>query len=236
MQINEPSVQERDLLQARSTAATSFMSKVYAKMSLALLITALTAWTTADSPQVIDFIFSSKYVFFALLGAEFLLVIAISGMIDRLSIVSATLLFTLYSVINGLTLSSIFLVFTSESIASTFVVSAATFGAMAIFGMTTKKDLSSWGKILMMALVGLIIASVVNMFFASSTLYWVTTYVGVFVFVGLTAYDTQKLKRIGADVQDNLSAERLSILGALTLYLDFINLFLYLLRIFGKRR
>ncbi|MBF4901004.1 Bax inhibitor-1/YccA family protein, partial [Cronobacter sakazakii] len=150
----------------------------------------------------------------------------------------ATALFMLYSALTGLTLSSIFLVYTYASIASTFVVTAGMFGVMSLYGYTTKRDLSGWGNILFMALIGLIIASLVNFWLKSTALMWAVTYIGVIVFVGLTAYDTQKLKALGEqiDVNDHGNLRKYSILGALTLYLDFINLFLMLLRIFGNRR
>jgi FtsH-binding integral membrane protein len=138
--------------------------------------------------------------------------------------------------LNGATLSFIFLVYTAESIASTFVVTGLTFGAMSVYGFTTKKDLSGWGNILFMALIGLIIASVANIFFANSALYWITTYAGIIIFVGLTAYDTQKLKNISSQISDEQTATKLAIMGALSLYLDFINLFLFLLRLLGSRK
>jgi hypothetical protein len=146
--------------------------------------------------------------------------------------------FILYSAISGVTLAAIFLVYTTESIASTFFVTGAVFGAMSLYGYTTKSDLSSWGSYLFMALIGLIIASLVNIFLQSTAIYWVTTYAGVLIFVGLTAYDTQKLKQLSNNIneRDTETFQKMVILGALTLYLDFINLFLYLLRLLGKRR
>jgi len=168
--------------------------------------------------------------------AELVLVGVISGAINKLSVQVASLLFVFYSLLTGVTISSIFVVFTQESIASTFVVTSLTFGAMSLYGALAKKDLTKIGQILIMALIGLIIASVVNIFWSNSALYWITTYAGVLVFVGLTAYDTQKLKRLAEQNIDESIMTKYSILGALTLYLDFINLFLMLLRIFGKRK
>ena len=236
MESYENRVEERDLLSAGSTVATGFLTKVYAKMFFALLITALTAWITASEPGYLNFVFGNGYTFFVLLGAELLLVWVISSMAMKLSLMASTLLFALYSVINGLTLSSIFSLYTASSVASTCVVAALTFGAMALYGMLTRKDLSGLGRVMMMFLIGLIIASVVNLFMHSEKLMWITSYVGVLVFCGLTAYDMQKLKQMGQSLPDNAAAERMSVTGALVLYLDFVNLFLYLLRIMGSRR
>jgi len=164
------------------------------------------------------------------------LVWVIAASLDRLSLGMVSFLFVFYSLLNGATLSFIFVLYTAESIASTFIVTGLTFGAMSVYGFTTKKDLSKWGSILFMALIGLIIASVVNIFFADSTLYWIITYAGILIFVGLIAYDTQKLKNIAYQVSDEQTAGKLAIRGALSLYLDFINLFLLLLRLLGNRR
>ena len=169
--------------------------------------------------------------------AEFALVIGISAAINRLSLATATLMFVAYSVINGAMLSSIFMIYTAASIASVFFITAATFAVMALIGYTTKTDLTSVGKLLFMALIGLVIATIVNMFIGSSTLTMICSYVGVLIFVGLTAYDSQKIKNMLMQAPDaGESSQKLALLGALTLYLDFINLFIYLLRIFGDRR
>ena len=222
---------------AMSTAFPALMRKVFVWMTLALAITGLTAYGVATSPTILSLIFSSKVTFFGLIIAEFALVFAISGAINRLSLSTATLLFILYSVINGATLSSIFFVFSVATISKVFFITAGTFGAMALVGYTTKTDLTSMGKLLFMALLGIIIASVVNMFVASSGLDLILSYVGVLVFVGLTAYDTQKIKQMCQTAPDaGESAQKLALIGALSLYLDFINLFLYLLRIFGNNR
>ena len=222
---------------AMSTAFPALMRKVFVWMTLALAITGLTAYGVATSPALLSLIFSSKVTFFGLIIAEFALVFAISGAINRLSLSTATMLFILYSVINGATLSSIFFAFSVATIGKVFFITAGTFGAMALVGYTTKTDLTSMGKLLFMALLGIIIASVVNMFVASSGLDLILSYVGVLVFVGLTAYDTQKIKQLCQSAPDaGESAQKLALIGALSLYLDFINLFLYLLRIFGNNR
>lgn len=222
---------------AMSTAFPALMRKVFVWMTLALAITGLTAYGVATSPAILSLIFSSKVTFFGLIIAEFALVFAISGAINRLSLSTATMLFILYSVINGATLSSIFFAFSVATIGKVFFITAGTFGAMALVGYTTKTDLTSMGKLLFMALLGIIIASVVNIFVASSGLDLILSYVGVLVFVGLTAYDTQKIKQMCQAAPDaGESAQKLALIGALSLYLDFINLFLYLLRIFGNNR
>lgn len=222
---------------AMSTAFPALMRKVFVWMTLALAITGLTAYGVATSPTILSLIFSSKVTFFGLIIAEFALVFAISGAINRLSLSTATLLFILYSVINGATLSTIFFAFSVATIGKVFFITAGTFGAMALVGYTTKTDLTSMGKLLFMALLGIIIASVVNMFVGSSGLDLILSYVGVLVFVGLTAYDTQKIKQMCQVAPDaGESTQKLALIGALSLYLDFINLFLYLLRIFGNNR
>lgn len=221
----------------RAGAVPVLIQRVYGWMALALAITGVTAYGVANSPEILSIIFSNSIVFWALIIAEFGLVFAISGMMHKISMTTAGLLFMAYSIVNGLTLSSIFLVYTMESIGHVFFITAGTFGAMAVIGYTTKTDLTSFGKIMFMALIGIIIATVVNMFMKSSALQMGISYLGVLIFVGLTAYDSQKIKEMlyDADYMDE-SAQKLALLGALTLYLDFINLFLYLLRIFGSRR
>ena len=222
---------------AMSTAFPALMRKVFVWMTLALAITGLTAYGVATSPTILSLIFSSNVTVFGLIIAEFALVFAISGAINRMSLSTATILFILYSVINGATLSSIFLTFSVATIGKVFFITAGTFGAMALVGYTTKTDLTSMGKLLFMALLGIIIASVVNMFVGSSGLDLILSYVGVLVFVGLTAYDTQKIKQMCQSAPDaGESTQKLALIGALSLYLDFINLFLYLLRIFGNNR
>ena len=230
-----------------STGVTTFsgiMSRVYVWMSAALLLTAGTAYFTAASPAMLQLIFGNSIAIWVLFILELGLVMAVSAGINRLSPTTATALFLLYSVVNGLTLSVIFFAYELGTIYQAFAASALTFGAMSLYGYTTKKDLSGLGGYLIMGLIGLIIASVINIFWANSTLDAIITYIGVFIFVGLTAYDTQKIKQMSAAVEtgaemgyaDAAAPRRIAILGALTLYLDFINLFLYLLRLFGRRR
>lgn len=228
-------VNERDL--QASLAFPALMRKVYLWMTLALVITAITAYGVATSPATIQFILGNRIVFFGLIIAEFALVFAVGGMINRLSITTATLLFTLYSVVNGATLSIVLLAYTHESVTQVFFITAGTFAAMSAVGYLTKRDLSSVGRILFMALIGLIIATVVNIFWKNSGFMAILNYLGVLIFVGLTAYDTQKIKNMLLTAEDGGEVgQKMALLGALTLYLDFINLFLYLLRILGKSR
>ena len=217
-------------------AQSTLIKNVYLWMTAALAITGITAMAVSNSYAMQQFIFVSRFMFFGLIIAELALVWYVSARIQSLSFTTATGLFMLYSFINGLTLSVIFLAYTTTSIASTFFVTAGTFGAMSLYGYFTKKDLTSLGNLLFMLLIGLIIATVVNIFWANSTLYWITTYAGIFIFVGLTAYDTQKIKRLLSGQEITEESQKMALLGALSLYLDFINLFLYLLRIFGDRK
>lgn len=219
------------------TIQAAFMSKVYTWMSGGLAITGLIAMWVASTPELILSIISNQLLFFGLLIGEVLLVGYLISMINRLSAQTAGIIFTGYAALNGLTLAVVFIVYTSASIATTFFVTAGTFAIMSIYGYYTKKDLTSWGNLLFMALIGVIIASVVNFFMQSEMLYWLITYAGVFVFVGLTAYDTQKIKRmaVASEVGSEQEAKG-AIVGALMLYLDFINLFLLLLRLLGDRK
>ncbi len=227
--------QNRDL--EMQAAFPVLMRKVYTWMTLALVLTGLTAYGVATSPGIMMALYSNSALMWGLVIAEFALVIGISAAINRLSLSTATLMFVAYSVINGAMLSSIFMIYTAASIASVFFITAATFAVMALIGYTTKTDLTSVGKLLFMALIGLVIATIVNMFIGSSTLTMICSYVGVLIFVGLTAYDSQKIKNMLMQAPDaGESSQKLALLGALTLYLDFINLFIYLLRIFGDRR
>lgn len=219
-----------------SEAFPVLMRKVYVWMTLALVITGFTAYGVATSPGILQAIYTNQILFWGLIIAEFALVFGVSAAINRLSLTTATLMFILYSVINGALLSYIFLAYTASSVATVFFITAGTFAAMAVIGYTTKTDLSSMGKILFMALIGLIIATLVNIFVKSSGLTLILSYVGVLIFVGLTAWDSQKIKQMLLQAPDaGEGAQKLALLGALTLYLDFINLFIYLLRIFGKR-
>ena len=219
-----------------SQAFPVLMRKVYVWMTLALAITGFTAYAVANSPGILQAIYTNQILFWGLIIAEFALVFGVSAAINKLSLTTATLMFILYSVINGALLSYIFLAYTASSVATVFFITAGTFAAMAIVGYTTKTDLSSMGKILFMALIGLIIATLVNIFIKSDGLTMILSYVGVLIFVGLTAWDSQKIKQMLLQAPDaGEGAQKLALLGALTLYLDFINLFIYLLRIFGRR-
>lgn len=220
-----------------SAALPVLMRKVYVWMTLALVITGFTAYGVANSPGILQTIYTNQVLFWGLIIAEFALVIGVSAAINKLSLTTATLMFVLYSVINGALLSYIFLAYTSSSIATVFFITAGTFAAMAIIGYTTKADLSSLGKYLLMGLIGIIIATLVNVFFVKSTGFeLILSYLGVLVFVGLTAYDSQKIKQMLMQAPDaGEVAQKYALLGALSLYLDFINLFIYLLRIFGRR-
>jgi FtsH-binding integral membrane protein len=206
-------------------------------MAFALAITGVVALYTAGSESMLQFILGNKIVFYALIIGELLLVGSLVGFIGRLSSGAATAIFIGYSIINGLTLSIVFLIYTSGSIATTFFITGGMFALMSAYGYFTGNDLTRFGSMLIMLLIGLIIASIVNIFLNSSALYWITTYVGIFIFTGLVAYDTQKIKRMAVTLNEGTEEHRKgAIIGALSLYLDFINLFLMLLRIFGNRR
>jgi len=227
----------RDRELEMSAAFPVLMRKVYVWMTLALLITGITAYYVAHNETLLTAIVTNQILFWGLVIAELGLVIGLSAAISKLSLTVATLMFVVYSVINGATMSFIFLVYTYSSITNVFLITAGTFAAMALFGYFTKADLSSLGKILMMALVGIIIATIVNIFTKSTGLAMILNYLGVLVFVGLTAYDSQKIKMMLIQASDaGEAAQKVALLGALSLYLDFINLFLYLLRIFGGKR
>lgn len=226
---------ERSYSEGTSSVYNALLKKVYLWMALALVVSGLVAAYIAQNPNMLQMVFSGTS-FLILIVAEFALVWFLSARIMKMSFSTAGLMFIAYSVLNGATLSILFVAYTQESIATTFYITAGTFAATSLIGYTTKKDMSSFGNFFLMALVGLIIASVVNIFVASSTLYWIISYVGVLLFVGLTAYDTQKIKNMLTEygVEDSEMTRKLALLGSLTLYLDFINLFIYLLRIFGR--
>ena len=219
-------------------AFPALMRKVYLWMTFALVVTGLTALVASGNQQFMYAIMSSRGLFLGLIIAEVAMVITLSAAINRLSFMTAGMLFIAYSILNGLTMSFIFLAYTDTSIATTFFVTAGTFAAMSFYGYFTENDLTSWGRFLLMALIGLIIAAVVNMFMGNSTLDLIISCIGVLIFVGLTAYDTQKIKRMflanSYAVDDQ--TQKLALLGSLTLYLDFVNLFLYLLRFLGRGR
>jgi uncharacterized protein len=216
----------------------TFIRSVYNWMGIGLGLTGLVAWYVSNSETLLRLIFGNQLIFFGLIIGELVMVFTLSARVHKMQAGTATGLFIAYAALNGATLSAIFLIYTRSSIASTFFVCAATFVVTSIFGMTTKKDLTGVGNFMFMGLIGIIIASVVNMFVRSSGMAMIISYVGVIVFVGLTAYDTQKLKHMALSQPDNLDAgvkRKGAILGALSLYLDFINLFLMLLRIMGSR-
>ena len=222
----------------RATAFSALMRKVYIWMTMGLAMTGLTAAYVATNQRLMETIFSNRLTFFGLIIAELALVFILSSRIMRMSFPTAGLMFAAYSILNGATQSVIFIAYSTDVIATTFLVTAGTFGAMSLAGFIIKRDLSAMGRFFFMALIGLIIASIVNIFVASSALYWGITYLGVLLFAGLTVYDTQKIKMMflehGNEVNNNTM--KLALLGSLTLYLDFVNLFLYLLRIFGGNR
>jgi len=215
-----------------------FIRSVYNWMAIGLGLTGLVAFYVSNSETMLKLIFGNRLIFFGLIIGELALVFSISSRVHKMKASTATSLFMLYAALNGATLSAIFLVYTKSSIASTFFVCAATFVASSIYGMVTKRDLTSMGQFMFMGLIGIVIASVVNLFVRSSGVSLIVSYIGVIVFVGLTAYDTQKLRAMAMAQPDGLDGATLrkgAILGALTLYLDFINLFLMLLRIMGSR-
>lgn len=229
---------EKIIRQQEMTNASTFkvlMRKVYLWMTLALMITGITAAGVANSPNILALIYSSQVVMWGIIIAEFGLVIYISARLEKLSLSTATTLFALYSILNGVMLSSIFLLYSTAIISKVFFITAGTFGVTALYGYATNKDLSSLGNILFMALIGLVIATIVNVFMKSAMFDLILSYIGVIIFVGLTAWDSQKIKHMMMVQQDaDESAQKLALIGALSLYLDFINLFLYLLRIFGR--
>ena len=216
-------------------SVSKVMRGVYTRMFLGLIVTAVTALYVANSPAIMTAIFSSRLAFWGLLIAELACVFVISGAINKLSSAAAVALFYLYAVLNGVVFSSLFWVYDLGSIGYTFAITAGVFGAMSVYGYMTKSDLTKMGSFLFMALIGLIIATVVNVFVASSALDWVISFAGVAIFIGLTAWDTQKIKQM-VQYGDSSQMGKIATLGALSLYLDFINLFLYLLRILGSRK
>jgi FtsH-binding integral membrane protein len=225
------------LPQARQEASTIFLAKVFNWMAMGLGITGIVAYFTANTGLAMTIVGSP--LFFVLIIGELGLVFYLSARIEKIQASTASSLFVGYSVLNGLTLSVVFLAYTSSSIAGTFFITAGMFGAMAVYGLVTKRDLSGWGSFLFMGLIGIIIASIVNIFLQSSGMHWIISLLGVFIFTGLTAYDVQTIKKIGEEgimAQGEAAIRKGSIMGALRLYLDFINLFLMLLRFFGGSR
>ena len=217
-----------------TSKVSSAMKRIYFKMTLGLLVTAFVSLWCSDSQIYWSFIGDNSWAVWGILLLELGLVFAINGAITHLSSAAASGLFYLFAAVNGLALAPIFVIYTGHTIAVTFFVTAGTFAAMSIYGFFTSNDLSKMGSLLYMALIGLVIATVVNLFLHSATMMWIITYVGVLLFVGLTAWDTQQLKNMAMQM-DSASIGKLATIGALSLYLDFVNLFLYLLRIFGNR-
>lgn len=222
---------------ARSDESTrTFLQRVYFFMSLGLATTGFVALAVASSPAALNFVFGNSFVFIGLMIAELLLVMAFAPVAARVSAGTASGMFFGYAALSGVTFSAIFLRYTMGSIGGTFLITGGMFASLSAYGAMTRRDLTSVGSFCMMGLVGLIIASIVNVFLASSMLYWLTTFIGVIVFTGLTAYDTAKLKELGSRVDGQEAVTKAALQGALILYLDFINLFLMLLRLFGGRR
>lgn len=218
---------------------STLLRKVYAWMSLSLLLTGFTAYTVSKNQTLLELLYTNSAALIVLVVAQFGLAILFTARLFKMSLNVGGALFAFYSLLTGLMFSSVFLLYTSESIASTFFITAGTFGAMSLYGYFTKNDLSSMSKFLYMGLIGVIIASLVNLLLQSSTVMWITTYVGVIVFVGLTAYDTQKIKEmLIMQSHEGLTENsmKVALYGSFMLYLDFINLFLKLLRIFGRRK
>jgi FtsH-binding integral membrane protein len=214
-----------------------FMVRVYNWMTGGLALTGGMSWYVSTNDTILNFLVTNPLLFYGLCFIELGLVFYLGSRVMRMSASQAMGVFFLYAGLNGVTLAPLFLMYTNASLASTFLVTAGTFGAMSFYGYTTKKDLTSWGSFLFMGLIGIIIASIVNMFMSSPALYWAITYIGVFIFIGLTAYDTQKIKEmniLGNEGTEEDTKEAIG--GALRLYLDFILLFIYLLRILGSRR
>jgi FtsH-binding integral membrane protein len=214
------------------------MRGVYNWMMIGLLVSGLTAYSVSHSPQILNILFGNPYMIWVLFAIELGLVVAISVAINKISVDGARILFLLFSFIDGLTLASIFLVYTETSIATTFFIASATFGVMSLYGYFTDSDLTSWGKILFIALIGIIIALVVNFFLKSSQFEFIVSIIGIIVFVGLTAYDTQKIKELSEQMasEGDVNIAKMAIIGALTLYLDLINMFIFMLELFGNQR
>ncbi len=229
----DPMVEER----SSSIAFPALMSKVYLWMMMALVMTGLTAFGVARNESLVYAIANEKFLFYGLILAELALVVMLTARIGKMSFLAAGLSFAVYAILNGVTLSVILLAYTETSVATTFFVTAGTFGTMSLTGLFIKRDLSRIGRFLFMALIGLIVATLANYFLKVEGFAVVLNYLGVLIFCGLTAYDTQKMKEILAQSQDTGSEDmqKIALLCSLSLYLDFINLFLHLLSIFGDR-
>ena len=223
-------------IERKRSAQASVFRQMYIWMALALAITGITALVVSGNDRIMYELLSNRALFWGLMIAEIVLVIFLAARVQKMSLGAATIAFIIYSVLNGVCMSVLFLVYTSESIASTFFITAGTFGITSLYGFVTKKDLSSWRNLLVMALIGLIIASIVNIFLESNAMYWIISYAGVIIFTGLTAYDTNRFKKIIYSNDVTEMSYKYALLGALELYLDFVNMFIYLLRILGDRR
>lgn len=223
-------------IERKRSAQASVFRQMYIWMTLALAITGITALVVSGNDRIMYELLSNRALFWGLMIAEIVLVIFLAARVQKMSLGAATIAFIIYSVLNGVCMSVLFLVYTSESIASTFFITAGTFGITSLYGFATKKDLSSWRNLLVMALIGLIIASIVNIFLESNAMYWIISYAGVIIFTGLTAYDTNRFKKIIYSNDVTEMSYKYALLGALELYLDFVNMFIYLLRILGDRR
>ena len=232
---NQSSTTAPQLADVRDERVGAFLSKVYGWMFLGLLITAVTAFTVAASPAIIEIVFLNRLVFWGLLIAQLGLVFYLSARVEKVAPATAAGLFILYSALTGVTSSVILLVYTGASITSTFIITAGMFGATAVFGTVTKRSLAGMGQFLFMGLIGLILASIVGFFWHSDALQFVISVVGVLVFTGLTAWDAQRLKQMAVALPDG-RVGAYAVVGALSLYLDFINLFFFLLRFTGSRR
>lgn len=230
---------QNNALTEAAAKTSTILRNVYIWMTAGLVLTGIVALAIGSNINLVRAIYSNRVLFFGAFIAEFALVLIISRRVMSMSPAAATAAFAAYAILNGITLSLIFVVYTGVKIAATFFITAGTFGAMSVFAVTTKRDLTRIGNYIIMALIGLVIASVVNLFLKNAALYWIISYAGVLIFCGLTAWDTQVIKRWSDEMSGTVGEAdfiRLSILGALKLYLDFINLFLFFLRIFGGRR
>ena len=229
---------KEQVLRMTKVRERSILRNVYLWMTGGLTLTALVSMTMVSSPGLMQTLVGSPGMFMVLIFAQLGLVFFISSRLDKMQASSAVLSFLIYAILNGMTLSVIFLAYTGVTISTAFFTTAGAFAGMSIYGMTTKRDLSSIGSFLMMGLIGIIIATVVNMFIGSETIYYLISYIGLFIFLGLTAWDTQVIKRWNQSYGSSMDEDtyvKLSIMGALKLYLDFINMFLFILRIFGSR-
>lgn len=221
--------------QSLNVFVSQVMRQVFTKMFLAMVITALSAYMVLAVEPLARLIFTNSIVYWGLLIGEIVMVISLSAALNKISNTTATIMFYVYSILNGLTLSCIMLVYTGASIMLTFAITAGVFGTMAIYGYVTKNDLTKFGSFMMMGLFGLIICIVINLFMQSTAMEWIISFAGVVIFIGLTAWDVQRIKRMAA-YSDYNSAGKIATIGALSLYLDFVNMFLYLLRFFGNSR